>query len=262
MRTKRLLLALVAFLLLSGIPAWIPATMAAGENKTLVYDEAGLLSPEERTELNELANQYGPDRETDFIIYTTLNPENTDVQKLAEDFYDEHGPGYDKTHGNAAILTLDTKNRELYLAGFYKAKTYLDDARLDKIKARITPYLSDDNYKMAFEEYLKTANRYMGFKPGVNPDNPLFNIWVQLGGALVIGGVVVGLMAYRSGGRVTVTGGTYLNHNSSSLLDQEDRYIRTTVTKTKISNDNNSGGGGGGGTSSGGHSHSGSRGSY
>ena len=102
----------------------------------------------------------------------------------------------------------------------------------------------------------------MGFKPGVNPDNILFNIWFQLGGALVIGGIVVGLMAYRSGGRVTVNSHTYEDASTSGIVDRQDQYIRTTVTKRKIEKSSGSSSGGGGGITGGGHSHSGSRGKF
>lgn len=245
----------------------IPTQMAAAavEEKTLIYDDANLLTQEEYDELTTMANKYGAKRETDIIIITSNNPDNVDVVKMTEDFYDEQAPGYDKSHGNAVILTMDMRNRDVYLAGFYKAETYLDDGRLDKIRNKITPYLSDGNYKVAFEKYIKTSYKYMGFEPAVNPDNILFNIWFQLGGALALGGIVVGSMAYRSGGRVTVNRRTYEDASTSGIIDHQDQYIRTTVTKTKIeksSGGGSGGGGGGGGTTSGGHSHSGSRGSF
>ena len=76
-------------------------------------------------------------------------------------------------------------------------------------------------------------------------------------------------MAYNSGGRVTVSEGTYRDFSSSRVVDRRDNYLRTSVTKTrKPSSDNNSSGGGfsgggsSGGTTSGGHSHSGSRGGF
>lgn len=261
----------VAFLILlaltclgGGTAAMLPSVAAAAEvSKNLIYDEAELLSTGQREELNRLANQYGADRQTDIIIYISSNVYDEDVVKLTEDFYDEQGPGYDKSHGNAVILTLDTRNRDVYLASFYKAEDYLDDGRLDRIRSRITPYLTEGDYVTAFREYIKTANRYLGVRPGANPDNPLFNLWVQLGAALVIGGVTVLLMSKRSGGRVTVNGQTYEDRATTSVLNREDRYIRTTVTRHKIQKNNNSGsGGGGGGMTGGGHSHSGSRGSY
>lgn len=249
------------FLMYLAVPA--PIMAAAVEEKTLIYDDAKLLNSEQYQELNTMANQYGAKRETDIIIITSNNDKNVDVQKMTENFYDEHGPGYDKSHGNAVILTLDMRNRDVYLAGFYKAEQVLGDGRLDKIRGKITSDLSSGDYKQAFETYIKTSYKYMGFKPGVNPDNVLFNVWFQLGGALAIGGIAVGIMAYRSGGRVTVNRQTYEDANSSGILDRQDQYIRTTVTKHKIEKSSGrSSGGGGGGITGGGHSHSGSRGKF
>ncbi|WP_019640284.1 TPM domain-containing protein [Paenibacillus fonticola] len=237
---------------------------AAAETKTLIYDEANLLSPGEYDELNAMANEYGAKRETDIIIITSNNPENIDVVKMTEDFYDDRAPGYDKPHGNAVILTLDMNNRDVYLAGFYKAEQYLDDGRLAQIRNKITPNVSSGDYKLAFEKYIKTAHKYMGFKPGVNPDNPLFNIGFQLIAALVVGGIVVGIMAYRSGGRITVNRRTYEDASTSGIVGRQDQYLRTTTTKRKIERNTGggSGGRGGGGITSGGHSHSGSRGKF
>ena len=235
----------------------------AADNKKLIYDDAGLLSQQQADSLNELANQYGADRETDFIIVTSNNAANADVMQMAEDFYDEHAPGYDKPHGNAAILMLDMKNRELYLAGFYKAETYLDDARMDKIRDKISPALTSGDYELAFRTYIETAHRYMGFRPGVNPDNPLFQLWFQLTVSLVLAGIIVGAMAYHSGGRVTVRRQTYEDAGTSGVLQHRDQYLHTTVTKRKIERSSGGGrSGGGGGTTGGGHSHSGSRGSF
>ncbi|MDF2922064.1 MAG: hypothetical protein K0R57_978 [Paenibacillaceae bacterium] len=263
-RTVAALLLLLAFLAVPLLAGGEKAA-AATELKKLIYDEAGLLSQQEYAELNAMANEYSAKRETDFIIYTSRNEANADVLKMTQDFYDKIGPGYDKTHGNAAILTMDMKNREVYLAGFYKAKEYLDDGRMDKIRTRITPDLTSGNYMGAFEKYIKTAHRYMGFRPGVNPDNILFNGWFQLAVSLGLGAVIVGMMAYHSGGRVTVNRQTYEDSGSSGILDRKDQYLRTTLTKRKIEKNTGGGGGkggGGGGITGGGHSHSGSRGSF
>lgn len=266
MRKNQAIMALLLLfaIVIAPLQAGVMQAAAATEQKKLIYDEAGLLSQEDYNHLNALANEYGAKRETDFIIFTSSNTANTDVVKLTEDFYDNNGPGYDKTHGNTAILTLDMRNRDVYLAGFYKAEDYLDDGRLDKIRAKITPDLSAGDYRAAFEKFIKTSHRYMGFRPGVNPDNPLFNGWIQLAIAAGLGAAVVGMMAYHSGGRVTVNHQTYEDGANSGILDRQDQYIRTTVTKRKIEKNNGGGGkgGGGGGISGGGHSHSGSRGSF
>lgn len=267
MRRKRVTLAfLFFFLMMLAIPMDIIAGEAAATKaKQLIFDRAELLTSQEVEELNALANQYGSERETDFIIVTINGPEAYDVKAMTQDFYDNYGPGYDKSHGNAAILMVDMTHREVYLAGFSKAETYLDDGRQDKIRRHISSYMSDGEYKLAFQKYIQLAHKYMGFRPGVDPDNLLFNTWVQLGIALVIGGGIVTLMVLHSGGRVTVTSRTYENASTSGVVDREDRYLHTSTTRRKIersSNSGSSGGGRGGGTTSGGHSHSGSRGSF
>lgn len=229
----------------------------------MIYDEAKLLDADQRLLLEDAAARHAKKRDTDFIIYTTKNENNVDVVKLTQDFYDSKKLGYDKPHGNAVILTMDMKNREIYLAGFYKAKTLLDDGRLDKIRYKITPKLTDGNYYSAFSQYMSTADRYMGFKPGVNPDNIIFNGWFQLAVAFFIALFIVWAMKANAGGRVTVNAGTYANAGTSGIIDKHDIYLRTTVTKKPIPKPSSSGGGrGGGGTTSGGHSHSGSRGSF
>lgn len=260
---------LVVLLLITGIFSLFTVRTAHGEEEAehaLIYDEAGLLTQDEHNRLTEMARKYGMKRETDIVIYTTDIVDNQDVVMITQDFYDEHALGYDKSHGNTVILTMDMRNRDVYLAGFYKAKTYLDDGRLEQIRNKITPDLSAGNYEQAFESYITTASRYMGVRPGVNPDNLLFNGWFQLAISALIGGIVVAMMAYRSGGRVTVNHQTYEDSSTSGIQSRQDLYLRTTTTRRKIEKNNNNGGGGfgggGGGTTRGGHSHSGSRGSF
>jgi uncharacterized protein len=86
-------------------------------------------------------------------------------------------------------------------------------------------------------------------------------LWFQLAASLVLAAVVVGLMVYRSGGRVTVNRLTYENEGTSGVLEKQDQFLHTTVTRRKIER-NRGGRGSGGGVSGGGHSHSGSRGSF
>ncbi|MFW5435350.1 TPM domain-containing protein [Paenibacillus apiarius] len=264
MRKKRAILAVLFFFVtMLAVPIDLVAGEAAVQNtKLMIFDSAKLLNRQEYDELDALAKQYGAERETDIIIFTINSPAAYDVKRMTQDFYDEYAPGYDKPHGNAVILMVDMTHREVYLAGFYKAKTYLDDERLVKIRDKITPDLTNGDYKLAFQKYIQTAHKYMGFRPGVNPDNIFFNTWVQLGIALALGGGIVTLMVRRYGGRITVNSRTYEDASTSGILDYEDTYLRTSTTSRKIERSSSGSSGGGGGTTSGGHSHSGSRGSF
>ncbi|GIN92396.1 UPF0603 protein YdjH [Siminovitchia terrae] len=259
--TKTLILLVFFFLL--------PFAFASADSpaKQRIYDNAGLLSDNEVQELEALAEKHSAKRDTDFIILTSNNEENKDVEDIMQDFYDDEAPGYDKPHGNTVILTLDMKKRDVYVAGFYRGETYLDDHRATLVRKEIAQDLSSGNYDKAFESFIKISSKYMGIRPGVDPDNILFNLWFQIIVSLAIAGAVVGIMAINTGGKVTVSAGTYQDRENTRVNHRRDQYIRTSTTKRrKPSNQSSgggfSGGGGGGGVTRGGHSHSGSRGKF
>ena len=257
---------IIIFLL---FPLVINVAMAAPKPKQRIYDFAGLLTPQEITELEEISDKYSTKRDTDIVILTTDDTGGKDVVKYTEDFYDEKALEYDKPYGNCAILTVDMQHREVYVAGFYKGEEYLDDDRCSLVREKITPDLSSANYYEAFDSFIKTSYKYMGIRPGVNPNNIIFNSWFQIIASLAVAGIAISIMAYNSGGRVTVNEGTYRDFSNSRVIERRDDYVRTAVTRRRKPSDDNhnsrgSGGrgGGGGGVSSGGHSHSGSRGSF
>ena len=242
-----------------------PAAAETGRAKPLVYDYADLLSDGEESALRSLAAELGAERETDFLIITLDGTGGVDIQDYVARFYDDEAPGYDRRHGNAAMLAIDLEERDLFLAGFGKAETWLDDGRLNKIRDRITPLLSEGEYYKAFEKYLKLAHDYMGYRPGVNPDNILFKAWFQIAVSLAVAAVAVSVMAASSGGRITVNARTYLDEKRSGVVDRSDRFTHKTVTRTKIEKSSSGGGGGfggGGGVTPGGRSFSSSRGKF
>lgn len=241
------------FLILSCFFIFQASTIEAVRQQ--IYDHAQLLSDEEKRDLETLAEQLGGEYDIDFIIVT--KEDGIDVMTYTQDFYDE----LEQTNPrfNAAILTIDMAVREFYLAGFYKGEEYLDNERLDLINERITPYFSEGDYYGGFQTFLEKAHEYMGYPPGVNPESLFWKWWFQLAISVALGVVVVGMMAYHSGGRVTVTEGMYRDASRSKILAKRDDYIRTTVTKRRKPSQNS---GGGGGRTGGGHSHSGSRGSF
>lgn len=252
---------LIVVLLLAG--GFAPVHAAS---EKLVYDHAGLLTPDEIGRLAAQSAELGKERETEFIIITLNGTDGKDIVDYVADFYDETAPGYDRPHGNAAILAIDMKERDVFLAGFKKAETYLDSERLDRIRQKITPKLSAGDFYGAFSSFLELSHEYMGYRPGVNPENILFKTWFQLAVSIGLATVVVGIMAINSGGRVTVNAQTYLDGSRSRVVSKTDRFVNQTVTKTKIQKSSSSGGGGfgggGGGITRGGHSFSGSRGKF
>nr|WP_245959381.1 TPM domain-containing protein [Neobacillus piezotolerans] len=300
---KRSMLVLMLMLLVFPLGI-LTANAETFDRNHFIYDYALLLTDDESAELQHAASELGKERETAFIIITLDGTNGKDIVQYVEDFYDEHGPGYDQPHGNTAILAIDMNERDVYLAGFKKAEQFLDDSRLDLIREELTPDLSGGQYFAAFSTFINRAYEYMGNEPDfgtgsytgngsdvgnggytgngfvgsphVNNDyefagqpstNIFFQWWFQLMVSLIVAGVVVLIMAYGAGGRVTVNAQTYMDGHRSKVVNQYDNFVRQTVTKQrKPSNNNHSRGGGvgggGGGVTMGGHSHSGSRGKF
>lgn len=221
-----------------------------------VYDRAGILREDEIEHLEKLARELSADREIAFIILTTDDTGGQYIRDYLSFFVDNNRVGYESSVGSTAIIGIDLFNRDVYIEGFGKAETYVDEERIYKIIEKVTPYLSNGDYEQAFETFLKQAHYYSGFKPGFNPDSIFHKLWFQLIIALSVSGIVVGIMVSSRGGKVTVDNNTYIDSDHSGVTSSKDRYVTTTISKVRKPQ-NDSGGGGGGGFSGGGFSGSG-----
>lgn len=255
---------IVAFLLLILlIPSFL--SVQAATEKQRIFDDAQILTTGEKEYLEHYARKFSDKRKVDFIIITTDN--NEDITKYMGDMYDERGFGYEKARGSVALIALNMKSRDVQLAGFGDVETKLPDERFHTIREKVTPDLSNGNYEQAFKDFIKLSARYMQFKEGANPANPLYRTFVQFFIAIFIGLAIVAVMARNHRSRITTTAATYFDDSLSKVNRKEDNYLRKSVQKTYSpqDNDNNSSGGGGsggGGSTGGGSSFSGSRGSF
>lgn len=261
----------------------------AAEDEKRIYDEAGLLTASEYEKLEDMCLEYGEEAGIEIYILTHDNAKAVDAETYAENFADK------KELVNSVILLIDMYNRDVVIQGYGTAEIYIHSFRGDSIREDITPYLSDGEFYTAFEKFIKESAKYMKDDSYLNtygsdynydkygnyvyndrsPERKhksegfLTNTWFQLIASLVIGGLVVGVMAYNSGGKMTVRGNDYLDQSRSGLIGRRDIYLRTTITKVRKPTEKNSSSRGGfnsggfrGGSSSGGRSHSSSRGKF
>lgn len=241
----------------------------AADTKQRIYDHAEILSADDIEKLEATAAKYSDKRETDFMV-VTLDNESKDIVDYVTDFYEEEELGYDQPRGNTAIIAIDIHEtkRDVFLSGFGKAEEYLDPDKLETIRGKVTPALSDGDYEHAFNQFITLSAKYITYKPGSNPANPFYNTWVQLIISIALGAAIVWMLARNPGMKVTTNHGTYRNAELTKLKEKKDRYIRTTVTKKRKPKPKSGGGGGrssGGGfrgSTGGGRSFSGSRGKF
>ncbi len=261
----------------------------AAENGKRVYDEAGLLTADEYEELEAMCLEYEEEAKAEIFILTHNDSKAVYPERYIENFEDAQ-PAADRVY-----FLYDVYRGEIFIEGYGTAETYVHSKRIDKIFDRMEGDLRAGNYYDAFATYISMATSYMNDDSEINTDHDysystssdpnysndydydsyyrdgsskqvkdyLTNPWIQLAAALIIGGVAVGIMAYHSGGRMTVRGNDYLDQSHSGLIGRRDIYLRTTITKVRRPTQNNSGGRGGfnaggfrGGISMGGRSHS------
>ncbi len=247
---------------------------------THVTDDASIFTDTEKEELEEQCSQVSESNNIDVVILT-INGTDVTRKQYIEDYYDS----MDTVLSDAVILliNMDSNDPGVELLGYGSCEYTLSDDRIEAVLDDIVPYLQDGAYFDSMSEFLQEVDYYVNLDPTTTyqhteEDNQNYNENYYEGSqstdsgtsfaakslrnlaiAVVIAVVIVFIMAYNSGGRMTANQGVYLDASHSRILGQYDHYIRTTTTRVpKPKPQNNSGGGfGSGGVSSGGHSHSG-----
>lgn len=243
--TKRIPILTVFLLLISFI--LLPPHYAAAQtedNNQHIYDKAELLSTSEREELEKMCITYSEKDAVDIIILTHNDSDAVYAETYIANFYDEH------EFGDSVILLVDLSNRDVFIEGYGSAEESVNSEHGNTIISKISSDLSNGDYYQAFKQYISLSDQYINTRPIYE------NVWLQLAAALIISGIAVTIMAFNSGGRMTVGGTTYMDPNQSGLIGRRDDYIRTQVTRIRKPKNNEGNGGRGGGISAGGHSHS------
>ncbi len=216
-------------------------SLQAAEKQRL-FDEAELLSESEKTSVQAELNKISQELAADFIIVTQKKLSGSSIQYFANDFFEKNG----NKDGSGAILAISMHERDINFTAFGKMHDE-HKRRLAKIRASIGKHLSAKRYHRAFILFTELV-RPSGFFGNCAKVAVTWPPWVI---ALVVTALTVAFLAYNHKGEITVGSSTYAAPGSFDLISSEDRYLRTTKTKTKISSSKSSGGGGGGRSSGG-----------
>ncbi|MBO4514539.1 MAG: TPM domain-containing protein [Lachnospiraceae bacterium] len=237
-----------------------------------VYDYADVLTDAEEKKLEELIAQYEEYGTCDLVLVTinqsvgyTDSEWTESMVNIADDFYDQKAFGYDKPHGDGALL-LDN----WYHAGQDDSEAGAWLSTSGKIEYAIGSYEEekvfealDDGFEIsAFQGYanaLKKVASY-GYEESAESSH-------QLPWLLVLAVPVIVALIYaaknmkQAPGVDTTSSTTYVPGGQPIMKNQQDQFLRKNVTKVKIETSSSSRSGGGGSyghhTSSGGFSHGG-----
>lgn len=220
-----------------------------------VSDLANVLSPQEKAQLQQQAQDLFEKSGFDIIIHTTNDSQGKGPMNYSFDYY--HAFRDSGRWPDGALLAVMFDTRDYYEAARGTGISILTHRESHDLGRVVQSQLSDGDYYGAFSSYIRYVRRL------VIPPTPLERAQ-ELLPFLLIAGLVIGLVyalilkgklktaKYQYGAQ------RYVIPNSLNLTDSQDIYLYQTVTRTKIQTSSSSGSGGGfssgsrGGTSYGG----------
>ena len=231
-----------------------------------VIDDADVLSAALENQITQVIERIERDHQVDIVVLVTYDvPDDYSdslyrVEKFADDFFDNGGYGMGPDFSGMLYL-IDLNNRVQYISTGGVMIDYISDYREELIFDAAEPYLLRNDWGGAalaavnrtaafmdegrergmFRYDRETGRRISGYY------NPLemHEVLIALGGGLLAAAIMVGTVSAAYG----LKGGTYkydLAANASCTLTQDDeRYLRETVSRMARPTSSGSSGGGG-----------------
>lgn len=220
--------------------------------KTLIQDDADIISDNEEEKLYNLCNSILKEYDTSIYIWTDpFISGSMNFGYKMEQFVSKQ----QETDVVFLMIGMCPGDRIYEIQGYGTAQDMITDKRCAKILDYMHSDMTEGKYYSAIEKFCNKSYEYMGKSPKL--DSVIFSPIIQLILCLIIGILPIAIMVYNSGGRITTNSRTYLDKNNSGVIGRFDRYTYTTVKRTpKPKQTNNSSESGGGGTS---HSSGGGR---
>ena len=248
-----------------------------------VYDDGELLTEAEEEELQKLLVSGAQNTEQDLVIVTTDDNGGKEARDYADDFYDQHGFGYEKENGSGVLFLIDMDARTIYISTAGTAIEKYTDMEIEDTLDAIMPSMRSGDYGEACRTFISEAIRclnggdvaedgYYDEKTDRFVEKPADGGWKQalsfkrlailFSVSAALAAFVVLIISWKRKTRMSVNGGTYLKDGKVDFRERRDQFTHTTVVTRHIPKNNGGGGSSGGGhssyhTSSGGHSHGG-----
>lgn len=245
-----------------------------------VRDEANVISDSALNELNTLADSISEQYMCDVCAVFVNSTDGKDAQAFADDYYDYNGLGYGAGK-DGIILAVDVVGRKYAISTYGYGITAFTDYGQQYMDSRYIDALRQSDWATAAKNYISVCgellNTAMNSRPYDNyydsnkTQNTGLNIKSLIGINLVIGFLIscisVGAMKKRHKSvEKQYSACDYVRQGSFKLSYSNERFLRSSVSKTPRPQPQSRSGGSGGGSSvhisSSGASHGGHSGSF
>lgn len=155
MRRAALFVGTALLFLLTLAPTIQAATIPQPVGDIYTQDFAGLLSSEQKAEINEMAARLDDATGAQMAVLTVKSLEGADIQSFANQAFREYGLG-DADKDNGILLVIDMDTRELWVEVGYGLEGALPDGKVGRILDEFTvPYMVKDQYDQAILNTMK-----------------------------------------------------------------------------------------------------------
>lgn len=134
---------------------------------TRVFDQANLLSSDEKESLEKDITAFKEKTNQDFVFVSTTNTDGKTWEEYADDFYDDNGfgQGDDK---NGMLFLIDMKHRKFHISTTGSMIDILNDQRINQIIESSTDDMVNGDYYDAVKTVLTTSEGYVADGPAAN----------------------------------------------------------------------------------------------
>lgn len=155
MRKAALFMGTALVFLLMLAPMIQAATIPRPVGDIYTQDFAGLLSDEQKTEINQMAARLDDATGAQIAVLTVKSLDGSDIQSFANQAFREYELG-DAEKNNGVLLVIDIDSRELWVEVGYGLEGALPDGEVGRILDEYTvPYAKNDQFDLAILNTMK-----------------------------------------------------------------------------------------------------------
>ena len=144
---------------LTGITAYAQETMTPDSKGGRVYDQAGLLSSSEVTDIEDQLTSIRKSMNFDVVVVTTEEADGKTAQEYADDFFDDGGFGTGLKK-NGILFLIDMDNREIALSTSGDAIRIFTDRVIESMLDDAYNGVSQGDYMASVQAFLDDAEYY------------------------------------------------------------------------------------------------------
>jgi uncharacterized protein len=219
-----------------------------GTEVSRIVDNAGLLDAGQTAYLAGRIASIARTYNFDIVILTETDIGASHPSDWADNFFDDNGYGFGPYRDGSIFLQV-TGSRDYWFSNSGRGIKILNNTAFNKLEADTVKFLSDGNPFEAYNTFISLWEQFLALEANGRSYNFFYRwnavlvsiVWAM---ALIIGGAVV--LVWKSKMNTALKqarADAYVVQGSLVYKEKNDRFLYSTITKTRRETESSSGGG-------------------